>query len=88
MDKVFKLNLPGLNELMKGGEMQGILQTAASAVQSTAAGMASDSSAEYTSDVVVVNFVAIGRVHAGNGAALRENYKNNTLNKALNSVRV
>ena len=88
MDKVFKLNLPGLNELMKGGEMQGILQTAASAVQSTAAGMSSDPHAEYTSDVVVVNFVALGRVHAGNGAALRENYKNNTLNKALNSVRV
>lgn len=85
MSKVvdFKLNLAGLNELMKSAEMQSCLQEAADAVQDLASGMAVDKDARYNSDVVVVNWVAIGRVHAENTEALRENYTNNTLLKAL-----
>lgn len=82
----FELNLPGLNELMKSGEMQSCLSEAAKRVEAGVSGMAQDPDATYTSDVVVANWVAIGRVHAGNGAAMRENYTNNTLVKALGSA--
>lgn len=87
MSKVdFKLNLNGLNELMKSQEMQTHLQQAADTVKELATGMAVDKDAEYTADVVVVRYVAIGRVHAGNTEALLENYSNNTLLKALGSA--
>lgn len=79
----FKLDLLGLNDLMKSAEMQEHLQQAANFVQETAYGMAADPQAEYSADVSVANFVAIGRVHADNREALRENYQNNTLIKAL-----
>lgn len=87
MGKVkFQLNLPGLNELMKSAEMQGVLSEATQAVASRAEGMATTPGAKYTADVVVGKFVAIGRVHAGNTPALKENYDRNTMVKALDST--
>lgn len=82
----FELNLPGLNELMKSGEMRSCIEDEAKRVEANASGMAQDPDATYTSDVVEGNWVVIGRVHAGNGAAMRENYTNNTLVKALSSA--
>ena len=81
MNKVFKLNLPGLNELMKSGEMQGILESAGSAVESSAG-------ADYGHRVHVASFVAICNVYPTSKAAAADNYKNNTLLKALNSTRI
>lgn len=82
----FQLNLQGLNELMKSPAMQSHIQQAADAVKANAESMASDKKAEYRADVVTGNYIAIGRVHSENTEAMRENYANNTLVKALGSV--
>lgn len=82
----FQLNLPGLNELMKSGEMQEILREACRTVENNAENMATDPKAGYHSDVVVLGNAAVGRVHANNdGVTMRENYKHNTLVKALSA---
>ena len=77
MSKVdFKLNLPGLNELMKSPEMQAALQGAGNAV----AGIAGD---DYGVRVHQASFVAIANVYPNSKKAAEDNYKNNTLVKAL-----
>jgi len=75
----FKLNLPGLNELMKSQEMQDALLEAGKAV-ATAAG------SEYEAGVHTINWIAVSNVYPSTEAAHRENMKNNTLLQALGSV--
>lgn len=75
----FKLNLPGLNELMKSSEMQNALLEAGKA----AAGYAG---ADYAAEVHVANFIAISNVYPDSKSAAHDNFQNNTLLKALGSV--
>lgn len=75
----FQLNLPGLNELMKSGEMQSILSDAGRAV-ARAAG------SDYGERTHVASFVAISNVFPTSKKAAADNYKNNTLVKALGSA--
>lgn len=75
----FKLNLPGLNELMKSPEMKAHLQKAGDAVASAAGG-------EYGVRVHDANWVSIANVYPETQKAAKDNYENNTLLKALNSV--
>lgn len=82
----FELNLQGLNELMTSPAMQMHIQQAGNAVKAAAEGMSADKEARYSADVVPGYYIAIGRVHSDNTAAMKENYDNNTLVKALGSV--
>lgn len=77
MSKVrFELNLAGLNELMKSTEMQSILDKYGSQVASRAGD-------DYGYRTHVADFVAICNVFPDSKEAARDNYKNNTLLKAL-----
>lgn len=77
MSKVdFKLNLPGLNELMKSPEMVSVLEQAGN----TVANIAGD---DYGVRVHQATFVAIANVYPDSKKAAADNYKNNTLVKAL-----
>lgn len=82
-DKIrFKLNLAGLNELMKSGEMQAVLNSAAGQI----AGAAGDG---YEAEAAhPISFVAIASVRAATSEARRENSENNTLLKAVGGARV
>ncbi len=75
----FELNLPGLNELMKSGEMQSILDAAGSAVASSAG-------SGYGHRTHVASFVAICNVYPETKEAAKKNYEDNTLVKALGSA--
>ena len=82
MSKVFKLNLKGLNELMKSAAMQSVLNGAASRI----AGVAGDG--YETEQAHPISFVAIASVRTGDAASRRDNNKNNTLLKAAGSVKI
>lgn len=75
----FKLNLQGLNELMKSSEMQSALLEAGNAVANSAG-------SEYAAEVHTANWIAISNVYPNSAAAAHENFKENTLLKALGSV--
>ncbi|MBQ1571989.1 MAG: hypothetical protein IIZ78_12735 [Clostridiales bacterium] len=88
MSKVkFELNLPGLNELMKSGAMQSILNEKGAAVAASANGMKQIDEAEYGFDTKTINWIAITTIRANNGAAVADNAQNNTLLKALGGGR-
>ena len=78
----FKLNLKGLNELMKSSEMQAILDDAAAKIAG-ASGEGYEVEAAHP-----ISFVGIAAVHASSAAARRDNDKNNTLQKAAGSVKL
>lgn len=76
----FKLDLAGLNQLMKSGEMQAILNNAANRI----AGSAGDG--YEVESAHPISFVAIAAVHARTKEARRDNSENNTLLKAAGGV--
>ena len=78
----FELNLPGLNELMKSGQMQAVLNSAAAQI----AGAAGDGFEAETAHPI--SFVAIASVRAATYEARRENSKSNTLEKAARGARI
>lgn len=78
----FKLNLAGLNALMKSAEMQAVLNSAASQIASAAGDGYEVESAH------PISFVAIAAVHARTFNARRENSENNTLLKAAGGVKL
>ena len=78
-DVEFKLNLQGLNELMKSAEMQSALLEAGQTVASSAGG-------DYEAEVHTANWIAISNVYPNSKKAAHENFKDNTLLKALGSV--
>ena len=81
MSKVnFKLDLQGLNELMKSKEMQTVLDQYGSEVSGKASNM---SGADYAYRTHVASFVAITNVYPDSKEAAHDNYKNNTLLKSL-----
>ena len=79
MANVFKLNLPGLNELMKSPEMQSHLARAGEAVANAAG-------SDYDHKTYKLNFVAVENVYPNSRKAAHDNYENNTLLKALGSA--
>lgn len=78
----FKLNLAGLNEIMKSGEMQNVLNSAAEQI----AGAAGDGYEAETAHPI--SFVAIASVRAASFKARRDNNKNNTLLKSAGGVKL
>ena len=75
-DFKFELNLPGLNDLMKSSEMQEVLDDAGE----TVASLAGD---EYAASPKTGRWVGFSNVYPNSKKAARENYKENTLLKAL-----
>ena len=74
-----ELNLPGLNELMKSSEMQAALRDAGNSVARSAG-------SDYSCDVDVINWIAIANVFPNSREAAHDNFKNNSLLKAVGSV--
>ena len=86
MGKVrFELNMPGLNELMKGPEMQSVLQEKGQQVKDNAQGMCPGG--EYQTRTVTGRWIAATFVSVENYEAIKDNYENNTLLKALGNSR-
>ena len=82
MSKVkFELNLPGLNQLMKGPEMQAVLQAKGDEGASRASAMCPKG--EYNTRTVTGRFIATTFVSAENWAAINDGLEHNTLLKAL-----
>lgn len=75
----FKLNLPGLNALMKSSEMQNKLLEAGKVVAGSAGG-------DYAAEVHTASFVAISNVYPDSKRAANENFRQNTLLKAIGSA--
>lgn len=82
MSKIFKLNLKGLNDLMKSPEMQGVLNTAAAQIQAQAG------DGYEVEPAHPISFVAIASVRTGNFKAMLNESKNKTLEKAMGSVKI
>ena len=78
----FKLNLPGLNELMKSTEMAEVLNTAADQI---AAKCGDGYEVERAHPI---SFVGIASVRADTIEAKVDNRKNNTILKAAGSVKI
>lgn len=78
-DVTFKLNLQGLNELMKSAEMQAALDDAAERVASVAG-------EGYATSGRTGNYIGFANVYPDDRASAKDNYENNTLLKALGSV--
>lgn len=74
-----ELNLPGLNELMKSAEIQSALRDAGNAVASAAGN-------EYACEVNIINWIAIANVYPNSASAAHDNFKNNSLLKAVSTV--
>ena len=84
MSKVeFKLNLPGLNEVMKRPELQAMMQAKGTEIAQRATSMATTPEAAYHAETKTINWIAVTNIKCDNGAAIRENLENNTLLKAL-----
>ena len=77
----FKLNLPGLNELMTGPAMKSVLQEKGKKVEAAAQSMCPDG--EYNTRTKGGYHAARTFVSVENAEALHDSYENNTLLKAL-----
>lgn len=75
----FKLNMKGLNELMKSQEMEAVLEKAGEEV-------AKKAGTNYGSRSHQASWVAICNVYPDSKEAANENYEHNTLLKALGSA--
>ena len=89
----FKLNLPGLNELMKSAEMQSVLNDAASQIADFANANASprikDAQGGYEIEPAhPIRFISVASVSTANFPAMLDNSKHNTLEKAVGSVKL
>ena len=78
-----KLNLAGVNELMKREELQTMMQSLGEQIASRAEGMSADPKAEYEAKTKTLNWIAVTNVRAANHEAFVENLENNTLLKAM-----
>lgn len=77
-DVKFKLNLPGLNALMKSSEVQSVLDAAGAKVAQSAG-------ADYASSSNTGRYIGFCNVYPNSAKAAHENYKENTLLKSLSS---
>ena len=78
-DVKIELNLQGINEMMKSKEIQAHLQAAGQAV----ANAAGDG---YAAETHVINWIAITNVYPDSKEAAHDNFKNNSLLKAVGAV--
>ena len=79
----FKLNLAGVNEVMKRPSLQAMMQAKGSEIASRAAKASSDPKAQYHAETKTINWIAVTNIKCSNSEAVHENYENNTLLKSL-----
>lgn len=79
MAKNFKLNMPGLNELMKSAEMQSILHQAGEVVASSAG-------EGFEHETHVAQWTALEHIYPTTFSSMKRSYDQNALLKALGSV--
>lgn len=79
----FKLKLTGLNQLMRGPEMQTVLTEYGNRVLNNATSMTDNDKAQFGMDTKAIRWIAVTTVRAENSEAVYENLENNTLLKAL-----
>lgn len=77
-DVRFELNLPGLNELMKSPEMQAALDEAGEKVANIAG-------SDYAASPKTGRWIGFSNVYPNSKKAAHENFKDNTLIKALSA---
>ena len=81
----FELNKAGLREILKSGEMQALVNSAASQIAS----VANSSCAGYEVEAAHnLSFDSIGSVRATDYKSRKDNSENNTLLKAAGSVSI
>lgn len=74
-----KLNLPGINEVMKSPEIL-------SAVESAGEAVAGYAGADYATKSGTINWIAYCNVYPDSKEAAKENFEDNTLIKAVSAV--
>ena len=83
----FKLNLKGINELMRDNTaLQKILLDNAQSIADNASGMSGEkyeADIEYRTDMRKLNWVAVATAFPGSKEAARDNLRHNTLEKAF-----
>ena len=79
----FKLNLKGLNQLMKGPEIQSVLDQKGQQIQATAESMSNGG--EFETETKPLNWIAITTVRAKDRKAMKSVNEDNVLLKALGS---
>lgn len=92
-DVDFKLNLKGLNEVMKSSEMKALLDSTANQIAENAQASASKNikgaSEGYTVEAAHdIKFISIASVRTTNFAARLDNSRHNTLEKAIGGVQI
>lgn len=73
-----KLNLPGINAIMKSDGIQSVIKAAGDSVASSAGD-------DYAASINVGRWLAFCNVYPDSRKAATDNFKNNTLLKALSS---
>lgn len=73
-----KLNLPGINAIMKSNGIQSVIKAAGDSV-------AANAGEEYAASVNVGNWLAFCNVYPDSAKAANDNFRNNSLLKALSS---
>ncbi len=81
----FSLYLRGLNQLMKGPEMQAILDQKGQQVQAAAEQMSKGG--KYETKTKPLRWIAVTTVRAKDHKAMKSNLEDNTLLKALGSAK-
>ena len=85
MSKVeIKLNLAGVNEMMKSPEIQSAVQAAGEAVAAAASGMAHGE--PFEAQTHLANWIAVTNVWPASRKAAQVNFDENVLLKALGSA--
>lgn len=84
MSKVdFKLNLAGLNALMKSPEMQTLLQQQGDLIRNEAENMSDGG--KFEAETKPLNWTTVTTVRVKDNKALRANLRDNVLMKSLNA---
>ena len=83
----FKLNRKGVREVLRGEEIQAVLDQCGERIENIANSNAQDPEAKYSHSVFVGRRRAIAQVRAVDGRGVQENLRNNTLLKAIGQSR-
>jgi hypothetical protein len=76
-----KLNLPGLNEVMKSPGLQDMMQEKGEEVAARASDMSKGG--QFETETKTINWIAVTTVRAADDKAIKATFKDNVLRKAL-----
>ena len=79
----FKLNLKGLNEVMKSPELQTLMQSSGEKIRNAAEGMCKGG--EFEAETKTINWIAITNVRVKDDKAMKAVLEDNVLLKSINA---